>query len=482
MDAGVLRSWDRLFIGDEWVSPSTDRTIEVVSPETGEVVAHAPESVDADIDRAVAAARDAFVSGVWVRQSINERIAVLGRLRDLYAAASETMAELITGEMGSPIAFSRSAQVGSALGSLDSAIAVAESYPWEEQRKGRRGDVVVRREPVGVVAAIVPWNVPQFITMNKVAPALLAGCSVVLKPSPEAPLDALLLAELVEQAGLPAGVFNVVPAHREASARLVAHPDVDKVSMTGSTAAGRTIAAVCGQQLKRCSLELGGKSAAIVLDDADLDLVASGLRHGSFLNSGQACVAQTRVLVSRSNHDAAVDALAAMVRDLHVGSPRDPATEIGPLVARRQQERVKGYISLGAEEGASLVVGGVGMPDGLDQGWYVEPTLFAGASNDMRIAREEIFGPVLTVIPYDDVDDAVRIANDSDYGLAGSVWTADVPAGLDVARRVRTGTYGVNRYSMDLGAPFGGFKQSGLGRELGPEGMTAFVEYKSIVV
>ena len=340
--------------------------------------------------------------------------------------------------------------------------------------------VIVRREPVGVVAAIVPWNVPQFVTMSKLAPALVAGCTMVLKPSPETPLDAILLAELVQEAGVPAGVLNIVPAGRESGEHLVRHPGVDKVAFTGSTAAGRRIAAICGEQLKRYSLELGGKSAAIILDDADLASTMEGLKMASLMNNGQACVAQTRILASRARYDEIVEALAETVKGMKVGDPSDPMTEIGPLVAERQQERVEKYIALGQEEGARVVVGGNGRPEGLDRGWYVQPTVFADATNDMRIAQEEIFGPVLTVIPYDDVDDAVRIANDSEFGLAGSVWTTDADAGWDVARRVRTGTYGINQYMMDFIAPFGGYKASGVGREFGKEGLEHYLEYKSI--
>jgi aldehyde dehydrogenase (NAD+) len=262
---------------------------------------------------------------------------------------------------------------------------------------------------------------------------------------------------------------------------LVRHPGIDKVAFTGSTAAGRTIASICGEQLKRVSLELGGKSAAIVLDDADLAATMEGLKFASLMNNGQACVAQTRILASRKRYDEVVDALAGMVGSLTVGDPNDPGTEVGPLVAKRQQERVEKYIALGQEEGARVVVGGNGLPQGVDRGWYVQPTVFANAQNDMRIAQEEIFGPVLTVIPFDDVDDAVRIANDSEYGLAGSVWTGDIDQGMDIARRVRTGTYGVNQYTMDFVAPFGGYKGSGIGREFGKEGLEHYIELKSIV-
>jgi acyl-CoA reductase-like NAD-dependent aldehyde dehydrogenase len=306
---------------------------------------------------------------------------------------------------------------------------------------------------------------------------------VVVKPAPETPLDALLLAEIVDEVGLPEGLVSILPAGAEVGRHLVAHRGVDKVSFTGSTAAGKDVAAICAADLRRVHLELGGKSAAVVLDDADPAAVAEGAKVAGLMNGGQACVAQTRILVPRHRHDEHVEALAAMVEGLVVGDPEDRATEIGPLVARRQQERVAGYIELGIQEGARLAAGGPGMPEGVEQGWYVRPTLFADADNGMRIAREEIFGPVLTVIPYDSDDDAVRIADDSDYGLSGSVWTADVERGLGIARRIRTGTFGVNQpYSMDPLAPFGGVKGSGYGRDLGTEGLDAYLEAKSISV
>jgi betaine-aldehyde dehydrogenase len=292
----------------------------------------------------------------------------------------------------------------------------------------------------------------------------------------------MLMAELLEEAGIPKGVVSVVPAGREVGEHLVRHRGVDKIAFTGSTAAGRTIASICGEQLKRVSLELGGKSAAIILDDADIASTMEGLKFASLMNNGQACVAQTRILASRANYHAVVDALGETVRGMTVCDPEDPTTEIGPLVAERQQERVDKYIALGQEEGARVVVGGNGRPDGISKGWYVQPTVFADVDNSMRIAQEEIFGPVLAVIPYDDVEDAVRIANDSEFGLAGSVWTGD-PAGvgMDIARRVRTGTFGVNQYTMDFVAPFGGFKASGIGREFGKEGLEHYLEQKTIV-
>ena len=326
----------------------------------------------------------------------------------------------------------------------------------------------------------MPWNAPQFTLMAKLAPALISGCSVIVKPSPETPLDSNLVAELTVESGIPEGIVSVLPAGREIGRYLVSHPGVDKVAFTGSTAAGREIAAVCGEQLKRCSLELGGKSAAIVLEDADLAATAAGLQFASLANSGQACVAQTRILAPRSRYDETVDAVATMMSAQVVGDPFDPRTDIGPMISQRQQQRVNGYIALGEREGARVVVGGTGVVTHLDRGWYVQPTLFADVDNAMRIAREEIFGPVLAVIPYDDEDEAVRIANDSDYGLAGSVWTSDVEHGIDIGRRVRTGTFSVNQYWLDFNAPFGGFKASGIGREMGVEGLNAYVEYKSI--
>jgi aldehyde dehydrogenase (NAD+) len=477
-----MRTYDKLFIGGQWQEPAGDKTIEVISPHSQEIAGRVPEGSEADIDRAAAAARDAFDNGDWPRMTPAERAEIIQTFTNLYEASIPDMAALITEEMGSPISFSTLVQSPAPWMMLNAFLQIAAKYPWEERRAGVFGsDVIVRHEPVGVVGAIVPWNVPQYVTIAKLAPALLAGCTIVIKPSPETPLDALFMAQLLEEAGLPKGVVSVVPAGREVGEHLVRHPAVDKIAFTGSTLAGRRIAGICGEQLKRFSLELGGKSAAIVLDDADLDMTIEGLKFASLLNNGQTCVAQTRILAGRKRYDEVVDALATMVGGLTVGDPTDPATDVGPLAAQRQQALVEKYISLGQEEGAQVVAGGSGRPAGMDKGWYVQPTVFANVDNRMRIAREEIFGPVLTVIAYDDVDDAVRIANDSEYGLAGSVWTADVAQGLDIARRVRTGTYGINQYWSDFNAPFGGFKSSGIGREFGPEGLQHYGELKSIV-
>jgi aldehyde dehydrogenase (NAD+) len=477
-----MESRDAFYIGGDWVAPAGDGKIEVISPHTEEVIATVPDGTPADIDAAVASARQAFDGSDWPLMPPAERAAIVQRFCDIYASRMVEMADVITAEMGSPASFSQLAQSPAPWLMLNTFINVAKEYPWEEERMGVLGSpVIVRREAVGVVAGIVPWNVPQFVTMSKLAPALLTGCTMVLKPAPETPLDAYLMAEMLHEAGVPAGVVNIVPGGREAGEHLVRHPGIDKVAFTGSTAAGRRIASICGEQLKRCSLELGGKSAAIILDDADLASTMQGLKFASLMNNGQACVAQTRILASRDRYQEVTDALGELVESMKVGDPTDPSVEIGPLVAQRQQERVEKYIALGQEEGARIVTGGLGRPEGQERGWYVRPTVFADVDNSMRIAQEEIFGPVLAVIPFDGVDDAVRLANDSEYGLAGSVWTSDADAGMAVARRVRTGTFGINQYTMDFVAPFGGYKASGMGREFGKEGLEHYTELKSIV-
>jgi aldehyde dehydrogenase (NAD+) len=480
--AGDLKVYDRFFIGGEWTAPAGTGTVDVVNPATEEPAGRVPEATEADMDRAVEAARRAFDQGPWPRMAATERAAVLTKVSQAVQAEMGEMAALISTEMGSPVSWGTMGQVLAPTMIFDYYAGLAGTYAFDEVRAGLMGQVLVANEPVGVVAAIAPWNVPLFIAAAKLGPALVAGCTVVFKPAPETPLDAMRLAELFEAAGLPEGVLSVVPAGREVGEHLVRHPNVDKVSFTGSTAAGKKIGAICGEQLKRFSLELGGKSAAIILDDADLDEALPMLLPNSLMNNGEACIAQTRILAPRDRYQEVVDALSERMSAMKVGDPLDPATEVGPLVAERQRQRVEGYIKIGQEEGAKVALGG-GRPAGIDRGWFVEPTLFVDVDNSMRIAQEEIFGPVLAVIPYEGDDQAVAVANDSSYGLCGSVWTADPDRGLQVARGVRTGTYMLNSpVPIDFATPFGGYKESGLGREFGPEGLELFLEQKSITL
>jgi aldehyde dehydrogenase (NAD+) len=479
----AIRDYDRLFIGGDWVAPEGTEVIEVISPSTEEVVGRVPDGTEADIDKAVAAARTAFDRGPWPRMSPLERAEVLSKAAAQITAELDDLAAVITGEMGSPIGFATMAQVLAPTMIFSYYAELAKTFAFDEVRSGMLNpQMLVTKEPVGVVGAIAPWNVPLFIAAAKLAPALLAGCAVVYKPAPETPFDAFRLAEILAEAGLPKGVLSVVPAGRAVSEHLVTHPGVDKISFTGSGVGGKRIGGLCGERLKRCTLELGGKSAAIILDDADLATTMPALLPNAIMNNGQACIAQTRILAPRSRYDEVVDAVVAGVAAMPVGDPMDPVTEVGPVVAERQRARIEGYLDSGREEGATVAIGG-GRPKGLDKGWYVEPTVFTNVDNKMRIAQEEIFGPVLVVIPYDGDAQAVEIANDSNYGLCGSVWTGDNDRGLGVARQVRTGTYMLNTpVPIDFATPFGGFKESGLGREFGPEGLDTFLEKKSIAL
>ena len=468
---------DRLFIGGEWVEPQDGRLIDVINPLTEEPIGRAALGGASDLDRAVRAARQAFDSGPWASSTVQARAAIMTKAGELIAERAEEFTRTITLEVGSPLQIA-GVQPPVCKLFLDWHAAQASTFPWEEEREGIMGRVLVHRQPIGVVGAIVPWNFPLALSFPKLAPALLTGCSVILKPPEETPLFGFLLARVFEEVGLPAGVLNVVPADRKVSEGLVTHPLVDKISFTGSTRAGRRIASLCGDQIKRCTLELGGKSAAIVLPDADLDTVIPALAPSTMVNNGQTCVNQTRVLAHRDRYEQVVDALREAIGAFEIGDPADPNVDIGPLVSDVQRERVEGYIAKGRDEGAGLVLGG-GRP-GRDRGYFVEPTIFADVDNKMTIAQEEIFGPVVAVIPYEDEDEAVAIANDSTYGLSGSVWGPDADHAKVDARRIRSGNVAINQHTLDIGGPFGGFKQSGLGREYGLEGIEAYVEIQSI--
>jgi acyl-CoA reductase-like NAD-dependent aldehyde dehydrogenase len=472
--------YDRLYIGGRWTAPASAARIGVTEAATEDHVGSVPEGTEADIDAAVDAARKAFDDPVgWAAWSPGQRGAVLERFAAALEARGPETARRVSVQNGMPIWLAHMFEAGFPallLRYYTGLVAAGQ----EEVRAGMLGKKsLIRREPIGVVAAIVPWNVPQAISFLKLAPALAAGNTVVLKPAPETVLDAFLMAEAAIEAGLPPGVLNIVPAGREVGAYLVGHPGVDKVSFTGSTAAGRAIAETCGRLLRPVTLELGGKSAAVVLDDADLSSTMESFFGATLLNNGQICWLGTRVLAPRSRYDEVVDTVTGLARSLSIGNPLDPDTKVGPLVSDRQRHRVESYISKGRAEGARLTVGG-GRPAGLDRGWYVEPTVFADVDPRATIAQEEIFGPVLAVIPYADEHEAVAIANDSDYGLGGSVWTSDSDRGAAFARRIRSGTIGVNGYVNDPFAPFGGVKASGMGRELGPEGLQPFQLLKTI--
>jgi aldehyde dehydrogenase (NAD+) len=481
MSGQYKTEWDKLFIGGKWAAPSTDQVIEVRSPATGEYVGKVPLAAPADVDAAVAAARAAFDSGPWPSTPPAERAAVIQAAVKLLEDRKDYFTYLLTAETGQPATIIEMMQWMGAIGALSFFAGAADAVKWTETRNGSYGQSIVSREPVGVVGAVIAWNVPLFLAVNKLGPALLAGCTVVLKPAAETPLSANAFAEVFAEAGLPEGVLSVVPGDIETGQALTANPDLDMLTFTGSSAVGKEVGKRAADRLKPCTLELGGKSAAILLEDVDLGAAVPMMVFAGVMNAGQGCVNQTRILAPRSRYDEIVEAVKNFVEALPVGLPSDPATQIGPLISAKQRERVEGYIAKGIQEGARLVCGG-GRPDGLDSGNFVEPTVFADVDNKMTIAQEEIFGPVLSIIPYDTEEDAIKIANDSVYGLAGSVWTTDVPKGIEISQKIRTGTYGINWYAFDPGSPFGGYKNSGIGRECGPEGIEHFCQLKSVLL
>ncbi|MDQ1446363.1 MAG: aldehyde dehydrogenase [Acidimicrobiaceae bacterium] len=466
---------DKLYIDGAWVASTGTGTIDVINSTTEEVMGRVPEGTPDDVDKAVQAAKRAF--GSWSQTSREERAKFLQRITEGLDARMGDIAAVIAQEVGMPINLSNMIQVGLPRMTFGSMQQLLDETTFEEQV----GNSLIVREPVGVVGCITPWNYPLHQIAAKVAPALAAGCTVVLKPSEVAPINAFLLAEIIDEVGLPAGVFNLVtgvgPVVGEA---IAAHPDVDMVSFTGSTRAGKRVSELAAQTVKRVALELGGKSANVILDDADLERAVTDGVGKCFLNSGQTCSALTRMLVPRSKLAQAEDIAARAAEGYTPGDPFDMNSRLGPLVSAAQRDRVRGFINKGVEEGAKLVTGGAEAPEGLDTGFFVRPTVFSNVSNDMTIAQEEIFGPVLSIIPYDTEDEAVEIANDTVYGLAGGVWAGDADKAKDVARRLRTGQVEINGGGFNPMAPFGGYKQSGHGRELGKFGLEEFLEVKSL--
>jgi len=476
-------SFDRatFFINNEWARPSSSRTFALINASSGEQFATVPEAVEADVDAAVAAARHAFDHSGWAKMAPAERAAIMRRFMGAIAARSDQIAAAVSMQNGMPISLSTALEGQFPLGLLDYYAGLADAMTLSEDRPSQMGKTTnVVRRGIGVVAAIVPWNFPVALAMSKIATAMATGCTVVIKPSPGTVLDSYILAEAALEAGVPAGVLNWVAADRDIGAYLVSHPGVDKVAFTGSTGAGRAIARLCGEMLRPVTLELGGKSAAILLDDVDLDTFLAGIPTASLLNNGQACYNGTRILAPRKRYDEVVDAVSGLLSSFNVGDAMDPETQVGPMASEAHRARVEHYIATGRSE-AKLVSGG-GRPKHLNHGWFVEPTLFADVENTDVIAREEIFGPVLGVIGYDNDDQAVSIANDSEYGLGGSVWSSDAARALDIAHKIDSGTVGVNGYMPSLGSPFGGIKASGLGREFGPEALGAYQQVKSIYV
>ncbi len=470
-----MRDYTEIYIDGAWTPSDGTGSIEVIDAATEQVMGSIPDGTASDVDRAVAAALRAFET--WSQTPVEERQKYLVRLNEALQARSAEIAQTISHEVGMPITWSTMIQAGLPAGNMQTFATLLDSFQFEEEI----GNSLVVKEPVGVVGAITPWNYPLHQVVCKVGGALAAGCTIVLKPSEVAPLSAFILAEIVDEVGLPAGVFNLVagtgPIVGEA---IAAHPGIDMVSFTGSARAGKRVAEVAAGTIKRVALELGGKSANIVLDDADFGKVIPKGVFACYLNSGQTCTAHTRMLVPNSRYDEAVEIAKAAADAVQVDDPAKEGMHLGPLISQAQWERVQGYIQTGIDEGAVVVSGGIGKPEGKEVGYYVKPTVFANVTNDMTIAQEEIFGPVLSIIGYDDDDDAVRIANDSPYGLSGGVWSADQDRAMAVARRMRTGMVDVNGGSFNVAAPFGGYKQSGYGRENGPYGIEEFLQTKSL--
>jgi aldehyde dehydrogenase (NAD+) len=465
----------QFYIDGQWVQPSGSKTLEVIDPSTEEAIATIALGEEADVDKAVAAARAAFPA--FAATSKQERLALMRRLLEVYKARYADIAEALSREMGAPIELATKAQAGMGTAHLSKMIETLENFEFEEVR----GTTLIAKEPIGVVGMITPWNWPMNQIMCKVAPALAAGCTMVLKPSEIAPLNAIIFAEIVHEAGIPKGVFNLVngdgPTVGEAISR---HPEVDMVSFTGSTRAGILVAKAAADTVKRVHQELGGKSPSLMLDGADPGTAVKGTLFSVLMNSGQSCIAPARLLVPRDKQQEVAELAAAVMKAAQTGDPAEEGRHIGPVVNKIQWDKIQGLIAKGLEEGAKLETGGPGRPDGVETGYFVKPTLFSGVRNDMTIAREEIFGPVVTIIPYEDEEDAIRIANDTDYGLSAVVF-GDAEAVKRVAPRLRAGMVYVNGGQPDPSLPFGGYKQSGNGREHGKFGLAEFLEVKSVV-
>ena len=470
-----MNARESIYIDGKWVAASGEGTIEVVNPTTEQCIGSVPVGNAVDVESAVAAARAAFPA--WSASSIEERIDVLNSISAALKERGEEIAQLITAEVGTPINYSRMAMVGTPRVVSRSYAKMLESFEWEEEV---RNSLIVK-EPIGVGAMITPWNFPLHQIIGKVAPALASGCTMVLKPSKEAPLNAFLLADILHEIGLPAGVFNLVSGHgRDIGETLAAHPEVDMVSFTGSTGAGVSVSQAPAPTVKRVTLELGGKSANIILDDADIAKAAKMAVYACFNNSGQECSSLSRLIVPAGARDEVVEVITATMQRYSVGDPNDESIRCGPMVSARQQESVAGYIASGLSEGATLVAGGEGMPEGLESGFFVQPTVFADVTSEMTIFREEIFGPVLTITTYETEEEAIALANDSEYGLSGGVWSGNEERAMRVARALRTGQVSINGGAFNISAPFGGYKLSGNGRELGIHGLEEFLEIKAI--
>ena len=464
-----------VYINGNWVSTSGKGQIDVINPATEELIGSVPVGDANDVNDAVAAARAAFPS--WSQSTVEERQGYLNALSASIAERTDEIAELISSEVGTPINYSKMAMVGTPRVVSRSYAKLLDNFVWETEV---RNSLIVK-EPIGVVGMITPWNFPLHQIIGKVAPALAAGCTMVLKPSKEAPLNAFILADIMDDIGIPAGVFNLVSGHgREIGDSLASHPEVDMVSFTGSTSAGVSVSQAAAPTVKRVTLELGGKSANVILDDADIAKAAKMAVYSCFNNSGQECSSLSRLLVPVNHRDEVVDTIKNTMSRYSVGNPMDESIRCGPMVSERQQKSVSGYISSGIAEGATLVAGGEGMPEGLDNGYFVKPTVFADVTPDMTIFREEIFGPVLTITTYETEEEAITLANDSEYGLSGGVWSSNEDRAMGVARALRTGQVSINGGPFNISAPFGGYKLSGNGRELGVYGLDEFLEVKSI--